>query len=286
MNYEFTSIEYEKDMENIAAEIESIEIFPPEEEKDIPKFTVLCLSTLCMLALGTGIWYWYTTYYIETNIIIAEIVRGEYIITDDPEPEVIYEPYYEEPLDTIPPRPVLDVRPEFVQIRDEIGNEDIIGHLFIEDTYLDIFIVQVEDIDLSEIDLGFFDYRLDVWFDFELNIIIYGNHGSVLQSILHEYFNYDFFLMNPIIHFNTIYANYRFEIFAFYVAPPEFPFADIHRDTETWGDIVELFTLAALYNTMLDVTEFDQVLTITAPTSTSPGLYYVLQARLYRYITS
>ena len=284
MEYEFTSIEYEKDIIELTAEIESVEVLPPEEEKGIPKFTVFCLGLLCMLALGTGIWHWYTTYYLEADIFVAG-TRGEYIITDEPEPEVVY---HEEPIIHEPGfvRPVLDVRPEFIGIRERTGNEQIIGHLFIENTDLDIFVVQVDNTDLSETDLGFFDHRLDVWFDFELNIIIHGNQGSILQSILHEYFSYDFFLMNPIIHFNTIYANYRFEIFAFYVAPMEFPFADIHRDTDTWGDIVELFTLAALYNTMLDVTEFDQVLTLFTPTSTTSGLYYVLQARLYRYITS
>ena len=86
--------------------------------------------------------------------------------------------------------------------------------------------------------------------------------------------------------FNTMYAEYEWEIFSFYVAPSDFPFAVVDHPFETWGDMVEMFTLASLYNTRLDVTEFDQILTLTTPTSSSAELYYVLQARLLRHITS
>ena len=281
MKYEFTS-EYENEIAESQKEIEVIEVLPVENEK-IPKFTVVCLIILCMLSLGTGVFYWYTTYYLESDIIIVADAGGEYVIETSPEPEPeIIEPE-PEPTINLPPRPVLDVRPEFAQIRRELSNQNIIGRLIIENE-LDIFIVQVENINQSEMELGFFDNRLDVWFDFELNIIIQGNHESVLQSVLHEYFEYDFFLMNPIIHFNTIYADYMFEIFSFYVAPMDF--IDIQYDEDEWGDTIEFFRELGFYNTMLDVTEFDQVLTITTPTSTNQELYYVLQARLYREITS
>ena len=46
MDYEFTSIGYEKNIAELTAEIESIEVLPSEEEKGIPKFTVFCLCIL------------------------------------------------------------------------------------------------------------------------------------------------------------------------------------------------------------------------------------------------
>ena len=285
MKYEFSNIEYEKDIEPLEKEIEIIEVLPVKNET-IPKFTVVCLIILCTLSFATGVWYWYTTYYIESDVIIIVDAGGEYIIETTSEPEETQEPeptYHEEPVINLPTRPILNIRPEFVQMRQENNNDNIIGRLFIENE-LDVFVLQVEDIDLSETESVFFDNRLDVWFDFELNIIIHGNHESVLQSILHEYFEYDFFLMNPIVYFNTIYADYMFEIFSFYVAPKDF--VHIQYNETEWGETIEFFRELGFYNTMLDVTEFDQVLTITTPTSTNQELYYVLQARLYREITS
>jgi len=252
----------------------------------IPKFTVFMLAVLCLLSLGTGIYYWYTTYYMP----VGETMPAMAEVTPVQEPEDVaavdedeYLPEYEEYDDFMfaPPRPELDPRPQFVALWEQFGNEGIVGHLFIEGTELDEYIVHGQ-----RNGAVFLDYDVDIFLDWELNIVIHGYDGSVMQSILREYFEYEFFLENPLVVFNTMYAEYEWEIFSFYVAPMDFPFAVVDHPFETWGDMVEMFTLASLYNTRLDVTEFDQILTLTTPTSTSAELYYVLQARLLRHITS
>jgi len=278
----------------------------PEAPK-IPVFTAIVLAILCVLSLGTGIYYWYTNYFRTPEEVtpahveiqagtptIADITvdeASESYYTNDAE-EYLYEP--ETPF--MPPRPVLDPRPQFVALWEQFGNQDIVGHLFIEGTDLDIYVVQGEDNyfytnhdiygNPSENGWTFLDYEVDIHLDWELNIVIHGYNGSALQQMLHQYFDYEFFLVNPLITFNTQYAEYEWEIFSFYVAPTAFPFAQVYHDFDIWGDMVEMFTLASLYNTRLDVTEYDQVLTLTTPTSTSADLFYVLQARLLRHITS
>jgi len=280
-----------------------------EETPKIPVFTVIVLSVLCALSLGTGVYYWYTNYFrgadeptieavAEATIIdIAPGIAaaGEPIVEPTPElaPEenLPYEEYEPEELPTpLPLRPVLDPRPQFVELWEYYDTQAIVGHLFIPDTILDTYVTQGEDnyfyLNPSPHGWVFLDYRVDIQLDLDFNVIIYGENDSTLQQILHEYFEYDFFLANPVITFNTQYAEYDWEIFSFYVAPDSFPFAQAHQCYDTWGDVVEMFGLAALYNTRLDVTEYDQVLTLTAPTTTNPDLFYVLQARLMRHITS
>jgi len=293
----------------IADEPKAVPESKPETPK-IPVFTVIVLSVLCVLSLGTGVYYWYTNYFrdpgpeevtpahveiqtltpITADIIVEEPTGYEYYTND-------IEEYPDEPeASFMPPRPVLDPRPQFVALWEQFDNTDIVGHLFIEGTDLNVYVVQGEDNHFytnhdiyrnpSENGWVFLDYEVDIHLDWELNIVIHGYGGSALQQMLHQYFDYEFFLVNPLIIFNTQYAEYEWEIFSFYVAPMTFPFAQVYHDFEIWGDMVEMFTLASLYNTRLDVTEYDQILTLATPTSTSADLFYVLQARLLRHITS
>jgi len=269
------------------------------EDVKIPWFTVACLAILCVLSIGTGAFYWYTTYYTPTRQPTDAVADA----VDIPPALVPYEPttqnpeIYTEP--TPPPAPVripLDPRPEFVVLWERFGNPDIVGHLYIEGTDFETYVVQGTDNEFyTSHDIYrnptvggwvFLDYMVDIHLDVDVNVVIHGYNGSRLQQVITQYFDYDFFLAHPVISFDTKFANYNWEIFAFYVAPKEFPFAQVYQSLDTWGQRVEMFTLASLYNTRLDVTEYDQILTIVTPTSTTPGLYYVLQARLYRYITS
>ena len=286
------------------------------ETPPIPKFTVAVLAVLCALSLGTGLYYWYTTYYLPAEPVAQAMAQTptptpvapaaqstESAPSDDAhgmadEATGSFHPTDEDPTDDMPPppRPMLDPRPQFVDLWAQYGNQDIVGHLFIDGTALDVYVVQgrdnafytQHDIYGSPSDTGwvFLDADVDILLDWDMNVVIYGYDGSAMQQVLREYFEYDFFLANPVVTFNTQYAEYDWEIFAFYVAPPDFPFAVVGHPFETWGDMVDRFTMAAIYNTRLDVMEFDQVLTLVAPVMDSEGIYYVLQARLLRHVTS
>jgi len=247
-----------------------------EETPKIPKLTAICLSVLCILAIGTGVRHWYTTYFLdEVTPALADVSAfDEYELASQ-----AYEPF------SIP-RPILEPRPQFVALWEYFGKNNIVGHLFIEGTELDEYVLQSEYNENLPSDWVFICHKVDILMGDALNWVIHGQHDSKMQHILSKYFDYDFFLQHPVITFNTQYAEYEWEIFSFYIAPMDFPFAVVHHPLEYWGDMVETFTIAGLYDTRLDVTEYDQILTLTTPVSSTHGLYYVLQARLLRHITS
>jgi len=190
---------------------------------------------------------------------------------------------------------MLDPRPHFVSLWQQYGNDEIVGHLFIYGTELDVYVTQSydnyfyrnHDIYRNESDLGwpFVCHNVDILMLDDFNTVIHGADGSIMQQVLRQYLEYEFFLNHPVIDFNTLYREDEWEIFSFYIAPANFPFTVVQQPFEYWGEMAEMFTLASLYNTRLDVTEYDQLLTLTAPAG-GGGLYYVLQARLLRHITS
>jgi len=291
------------------------------ESDKIPWGTVVILAIISCASLATGIIYWYNTYvrpveYVQPALLAStdEIENGEpnareYNITANrympDEADVTSTPL-------IPIRPVMDPLPEFASLWVEYGNEDIVARLIIAEK--DILVVQGKDNEFylthningqpSSEGWPFMDYEVDLLMGEDFNMIIHVPPGSydgmqdssddshrsaadVLRHILRQYMDYYFFLTHPTITLATLYGDFEWEIFSFYVAPSDFPFAVVnHPCEESWGNVVEQFTLAAMYNTMLDVTPYDQVLTIATPTAISPDLFYVLQARMLRHITS
>jgi len=253
---------------------------PFNETLKIPKLTAICLSVLCILAIGTGVRHWYTTYFLD-EVTPALVEVNAFDSTSD---EYVLVSQANEPF--IIPRPVLEPRPQFLELWESFGKNNIVGHLFIEGTDLDEYVLQSEHNENLPSDWVFVCHQVDILMGDALNWVIHGPPGSDMQRILSKYFEYDFFLQHPVVTFNTQYAEYEWEVFSFYIAPMDFPFAMVNHPLEYWGDMVETFTLAGLYNTRLDVTEYDQILTLTTPVSSTQGLYYVLQARLLRHITS
>ncbi|MCL2373254.1 MAG: class B sortase [Defluviitaleaceae bacterium] len=290
----------------------------------MPWFTAAVLFVLCVLSLGTGIYYWYNTYFRpagEAQVVEAALplqglpvvaladeepsLAHEYIAAYEAEYaetyveyEVTSEELYEEspsPSSEIF-RPLLDPRPQFIQLWEYFGNNEIAGHLFIQGTELDVYVMQAMDNNFyrshdiygnqNEGGWPFICYTVDILMLNDFNTVIFGADGSVMQQVLRQYYEYDFFLAHPVIDFNSLYRSDEWEIFSFYVAPGNVPFAVVSQPYEYWGEMADMFTIASLYNTRLDVTEYDQLLTLTTPASGGGGLYYVLQARLLRHITS
>ena len=271
----------------------------------MPWGVVVALAVLCALSLGTGVFYWYRNYFRQDDFVpvtppfVDDRAGQEQDVNDAPDNNFINveNGAIEPPIAPPRPRPNIDPRPEFVALWEQYGNDDIVGHLFIEGTELDKIVVQSSDnqfylthnIWRAACPYGwvFLDYQVDLIFGDDHNMVIYAPGTGVLRNTLRRYREYEFFLTHPVITFDTLYGSFEWEIFSFYVAPGDFPFRVINHPTdEAWGDAVEFFTEAAWYNTMLDVTQYDQVLTLTAPTDTDPNLFYVLQARMLRHITS
>jgi len=281
---------------------ETNETEKPEDIK-IPRVTVAVLTVIVCASLITGVYHWYTSYFkpaeneqpvyagAEANADDPHIGIDIPVIPDDEvnyqNPDVIDTPVIQ--------RPEIEPFPEFISLWDEYGNEDIVAILEFADT--EFKVVQSNDNafyithdiyrDFSSQGWVFLDHQVDLLMGFEHNMVIFDPTGSFMRETVQEYADYDFFLMHPAISFSTLYGDFEWEIFAYYIAPGDFPFAIVnHPDDEAWGEMVEQFTLASLYNTMLDVTMYDQVLTIAVPTIIDPELFHILQARMLRQITS
>ncbi|MCL2388353.1 MAG: class B sortase [Defluviitaleaceae bacterium] len=269
------------------------------ENQKTPWVTVIILAVISCASLTTGIVYWYNTYLRPVEYVQPAVLALAEDADEDGEAGE-YEPY-DEGTSILPVRPVVDPLPEFVALWAEYGNENIVARLSIAD--MEILVVQAEDNSFylehglrgepSLYGWVFLDYEVDLLMGEDFNMVIHLPHSSAhsqlgaLRHVLQAYMDYYFFLAHPTISLATLYGDFDWEIFSFYVAPSDFPFAVVnHPDYDTWGDVVEQFTLVSMYNTMLDVTPYDQVLTITTPTDISPDLFYVLQARLLRQITS
>ena len=267
----------------------------------IPIVTVVVLAVIICASLITGIYHWYTAYLQPDDTKPPEFTEArpgdvpdvnptptDNITIDDPTEEADPEP-------PVIQRPQIDPFPEFILLWEEYGNDDIVAVLTVAEE--EFIVVQssdnafyiTHDIHQNYSSSGwvFLDYQVDLLLGMEHNMVVYDPIGGIMRDVIHEFADYDHFLMHPTISFSTLYGDFDWEIFAFYVAPSDFPFAVVNHSTdETWGEMVEQFTMASLYNTMLDVTMYDQVLTIAVPTNIDPELFYILQARMLRQITS
>jgi len=272
------------------------------ESGKIPWATVVVLGVIVVASLVTGIYHWYSSYF-QPSDTIPPAHTGENpdnsINTPVSTPDA--NAADDTPSDITDPeapgiqRPAIDPLPEFLVLWEEHGNEDIVAVLTLGET--EFLVVQssdnafyiTHDINRNYSSSGwvFLDYQVDLFMGLEHNMVIFDPIGGFMRETIQEYAEYDHYLEHPTILFSTLYGDFEWEIFAFYVAPVDFPFAVVnHPDDDVWGETVEQFTLVSLYNTMLDVTMYDQILTIAVPTNIDPELFYVLQARMLRQITS
>ena len=296
------------------------EASPPEEAK-IPWVTVAVLAFIICASLITGIIHWYRAYYLPADAVVpghvmtepggapginAGQTRGDETIVQpqdvdhdverDPDPDSLETG----PHNTFDPTErsryyAIEPLPEFLLLWDEYGNEDIVAVLTIGETEIPVvqsnnnafYITHDINRNLSALGWVFLDYQVDLFVAMEHNMVLYDPAGEFLRPVMLEFADYDFFLRNPLISLSTLFGEIEWEIFSYYIAPSDFPFAVVnHPDDYIWGEMVEQFTMASLYNTMLDVNMHDQVLTIVVPTTVNPELFYILQARMLRQITS
>ena len=262
----------------------------PESSKELPWFSIGALAVLCVAALITGIYYWYTTYYDSGEEDVPAFFEplppaDEYLLPpvglqDTNNDDDISEEY--EPEDI---RPLVDPSPEFLALWEEYDRTDIVARLTIAEE--DVLIIQVIDADYDTEGWAVLDEQVNLLFGEDDNMVIFAAEDSYLQQMLREYSDYDHFLMHPTLLLDTLYGYFEWEIFAFFVAPAALGFMEVnYEDPDAWGDMVGQFIQTSLYNTRLDVAEYDQIITIVSPAEGSPDLFTVLQARMLRQITS
>ena len=318
----------------------------PLEPVDRPErpvwVTFVALGFLITISVGTGFFYWWSTYF-RPDIVeqVPVVMAAEGAVVQLPvaaQPTVLYEniqetvaeetyeedvlpvyeyepfvatydyspvyqpyvaatalPYAQNPTENpvyydydvvaaYEPPPhvgvVMDPRPEFVELWEQHGNNTIVARVSIAGTGLDTLVVQAQPSGAWPV---FMDLSVDLLIE-DQNTVITDSSSNVFRQVLNSFNSYDFFLQNPIISLTTLYEVSRWEVFSFYLAPASFPFSVVAHDN--WADAIMQFSMASIYNTRIDVNQNDRVLTLTTPSTNYPGLNYVLQARLYREITS
>jgi len=286
-------------------EITETKVTQPPEDNKMPWVTVVILIFIVCASLMTGIYHWFNAYYkpadtVDPGHVIAgpettpDAEHNDSELNNNEETGVTPQPNEPEPEEPESRHPI-DPPEEFLLLWEEYNNEDIVAILTFGDTEtllvqgLDNAFYITHDIhrNLSLQGWLFLDYRVDLFMGMEHNMVIFDPVGEFLREVLQNYTEYDFFLRNPTITLSSIYGEFEWEIFSYYIAPADFPFATVnHPNDEIWGEVLEQFTLASLYNTRLDVNPDDQILTIAVPTTVNPELFYILQARMLRQITS
>jgi len=253
---------------------------------------------ICLIPLGFGGYYLINTYILQNiELDIVEEVPVFQPVLPSPTPSPVPTPSPTPapvPTPVEPPPPAFVPRDEFLAWREEFNNDDIIGHLRIEGTGIDYLVVQGRDNDFylyhdihrepSRAGWIFLDYEVDIRGD-DHNMVIYGHNmaENIMFHGIRHFQNYNFLRAHPIISFRTLYADYEWEIFAFYVAHIDFPYTLVnYPNTATWAHWLDNFVYESIHDTGINVTAHDRILTLSTCSGANDDERFVLQARLIR----
>jgi sortase B len=190
------------------------------------------------------------------------------------------------------PEPTPFINQYILDLREEYGNEDIVGYLKIEDTSIDYPVVQSTDNDYylsynayKKSDKNgalFLDYENDTSRD-DPNTIIYG-HNMLLDNMFHSlryYRTVDYYNSHRYIIFDTLYAEQTWEIFSVYITLTDFEYIQVYfSGLDKFGAMLNIIKQSSLYETGVDVTQNDRILQLSTCTSGAPDERLVIAAKL------
>ena len=204
--------------------------------------------------------------------------------------------------------PVGDVNKE-VEFSEDIGIDlmeeslalklkykDIIGWMKIPGTSIDTPIFQSKDNsrylrhdrDNNQTKWGemFLDYRNNInEMEDRKNFIIYG-HNTTEDSWLTPIMNYaneEFYKSHKFIEFSTINGNYKWEIFTAYKTTVDFFYIDtIFANKDEYFSFISLCKSKSIYNTGVEITKDDTILTLSTCEYTQVDGRFVVQAKLVK----
>jgi len=203
------------------------------------------------------------------------------VTEDDP-----YEPYEAEPERVL--------RPAIADMREYYGNDHIIGYIYIEGTSIHYPVTQYTDNEFylyhdiwgnpDRAGWIFLDYENDITRE-DPNVIIYGHNmrRDIRFHSIRHYVNRDFFDAHRYITFNTAYAEYRWEIFSFYITCINFFYIQVifQSDEEFYGLLAEMKS-RSMHDSGVEVGRGDRVLTLSTCVGNPENERFVVNARLIR----
>ncbi|MGN0571914.1 MAG: class B sortase [Candidatus Fimenecus sp.] len=180
--------------------------------------------------------------------------------------------------ETYPAEPAA-VQPQYRAAYNE--NNDLVGWIVIPNTTINQPVVQANDNDYymrrnfyKEYERRgsvFMDYRNSID-TFNKNTIIYGHNylDSTMFSDLEKYKDIEFYKTAPVIEFNTIYADYKWKVFAVFLttASPEldngyvFNYIYPFMTDDNFADFIAEVHKRSLYHTDVEVLPTDKILTL------------------------
>ncbi len=156
--------------------------------------------------------------------------------------------------------------------QDSFDNPDIIGKLSIENTNLNLPIVQSNDndyylnhlLDKSKNSLGsvYLDYRNKTT---DRKLIIYGHNSENVYTefnMLENYINLSYYKNHSIINFETENANYQYKIFSVYIATDDYQHVNLNYSTEDYAKHLTWLKNESLYDTDVEVNTYDNIIVL------------------------
>jgi sortase B len=185
-----------------------------------------------------------------------------------------------------------EISAEFIALREQYANDDIVGYIKIDGTTIDYPVVQSRDnIDYLTLDTYgkksssgsiFLDCENDVSRD-DRNVIVYGHNMNTRKMFhdLRDYRDEDFFESHRIIKFDTLYDRCEYEVFSFYKSEDTFNYIQVFFDgDEEFAALISDMKARSMYDTGVGVSSDDRILTLSTCSNAEEDTRYVVNAKL------
>lgn len=183
---------------------------------------------------------------------------------------------------------------KIIALRELLGNDDIVGWLTIEGTAVDNVVVQASDNEYylrrdingehSTAGTFFMDYENNTY-DLDRNTVIYGHNmrnGSMFHD-LRYYTDRAYYDEHRYILLMTPYEETIWEVFAFYETSTDFYYIQvIFPDDDAFMTLLSGIKEKSLYDTGVDVTTDDSILSLSTCADSSRDTRYALHAKRVR----
>lgn len=180
------------------------------------------------------------------------------------------------------------------------SNDDMAGWLRIDDTNLDVQVVQGDNNEYylnkdfykkdNKLGCPFFDYKNDIT-ELNDNTIIYGNnfYNNLGFSVLEQYKTVEGYKRAPIIELSTLYKSYCFKVFAVFIATDSpigdggfsYTVTDFSSDNK-FGEFINEVKIRSLINTDISVQTDDKILTLVTTSREFDNARLVVMGRMVR----
>ncbi len=179
-------------------------------------------------------------------------------------------------------------------------NQDLVGWLKIDNTSLDVQVVQSDDNEYylnrdfygkkSRYGCPYLDYKNDSK-ELNDNTIVYGHHmtDGLMFSNLDKYKNLKGYKESPLITFSTLYDTYTFKVFAAFISTDSpatdggfnYMITDFNSDAK-FTEFIEEVKLRSLFNTEVSVQTDDKIITLVTCSHEFDEARLVVMGRMVR----